>query len=178
MIVKGDQFAIVVSDVDDYIASAGKAFEHVAWVRDTVLAATLFDHDVKPEMGSFPSVRYEIAFNYDMIPALEFEIIRPISGRTVHSGLRPGSIGHVGCHLPEGKTFMDFLETLRAQGGIVGQIFSTTQHSSSKRFYQYAYVWFPNVPFPVKVIQRLDNEIGLSNAKVLQELYWGMFGGR
>ena len=178
----GEQFALVVNSIDDFIASSQINLGLKNWVQDDVNALTIFDldEDLHPrpygDGSSFPALRYQIAFNYDLIPGMEFEIIHPISGWSVHKDVKNGGFGHIGYHLPDKDTFVAHIARLLEQGGTVVQICVTTKHSSSKRFYQYAYVRFPNVPVPFKIIQRLEKCFTISEAESLKHMYTSLWG--
>jgi hypothetical protein len=130
---------------------------HTAWIRDEVHAVHLYGH---PAFRLGEEFQVKLAFNYELFPTMEFELIELVGGKTVQL-IQESTISHFGYHTkdqqPEGlDTLVEELKRLENAGLDILQVSETVKHAGTSRRYRYAFVFFPDVGAPVKIIQRMD----------------------
>lgn len=143
----------------------------LSWVRDTVEAAHLYVHpDYVGRLGLTFTV--ELAFNYDLMPGIEFELIQLLNGNT-YQLLCEGRYSHMGYHTRDDQSsdqaktdsLLTELKMLQQMNLTVMQVSQTIEHANTSRRYRYAFVsghLTNNVP--LKIIQRLA--VGTDQARV------------
>lgn len=149
-------------------------FEQVAFftkdLRDSVERFTeagfgTWTHDIAAGRSSLEDVdgdvpfRAKLAFNYDVIPGVEFELIEPLTVPNYIEVLEigHGCLAHVGVHV-EGEGMR---VAWKGRLGLYGPVQRTltTHHMNPNvgdRRYSYE-IWLSRfLPFPVKLIERLE----------------------
>ena len=144
-----EQIAIHVPDVDEAVERYVK-MGFGKWVQDMVSAHNVFA-DLESLHGS--SFVVDLAFNYNIVPGKEFELISPVEGRSCQLQACP-SLSHMGFHVEDLESVL-----LRwSDGGyVISQLTQTTHHTGTKRRYWYAFVdaW-KQLGYFVKIIQRFE----------------------
>ena len=113
------------------------------WVRDTVHAVHVYTnpHYLSAAIGSAFSVH--LAFNYDLIPGKELELIQLIDGQTVQlpedDDDREG-LAHLGYHIPDHELLVHELHWWIQQRHTVAQVSVTTDHTGTSQRYMYAFI--------------------------------------
>jgi hypothetical protein len=185
-----EQIATQTYDIDYSIQKMGEMGHH-NWVRDTVHAQHIFvAKGLKEDLGDEFTVK--LAFNYEVFPTHEFELIQLTSGRTVQLPVRQiaftggcnisnplTSISHFGYHVDDQNDFgedtlLREIKRVCALGAELCQISQTVDHANTPKRYRYAFVMFPAVGAPVKIIQRLSRDAEVSSLKQGIELFAGM----
>jgi hypothetical protein len=148
---KIEQMAIVTDNVDNFVRDASLLGKD-RWIIDEVVANHVFlDARIGAQILPEP-VRYKIAFNYDMIPERELEVIQGVIGRSVNissarysnwdrdsTGSAP--IAHYGYRVPNLETFEEEMQRWEAVGANVRQITLTSDHlrpNPSRYLYAFA----------------------------------------
>lgn len=166
-----DQIAARTTNIDKAVDDL-KRLGHQPWVRDTVEAVHLFGH---PAFVLGDAFKVRLAFNYELFPGLEYELIQIISGRTcqlteaVHETT---SMSHFGYHVPDpamdvnGRDHLvDELKRLEALGMVVAQVSQTVDHEGTSKRYRYAFVFFPTIGAPIKIIQRITDAMTVEQGR-------------
>lgn len=155
-----DQVAVRTTDMHrslDICAGQG----HRSWVRDTVTAQHLF---ARPDLNLGETFRVELAFNYEFLPGIEFELIRLVDGQTCQLPPTVFSLSHFGYHIAdqinepyeiEQDSLLVELRRQRAFGLEILQVSQTVAHENTQRRYRYAFVQLDPLMAPVKIIQRI-----------------------
>lgn len=144
-----EQIALTTLDIDARIRHLGtlhtfdgKPPKHSEWVHDCVQATHIYVHPdyMRGQIGGEFSVR--LAFNYDLIPGKELELIQLISGKTVQlvPGLMHDGLSHLGYHIPDSAWLFAELDWWAALGYPCAQVSVTTQHTGTAKRYLYAFV--------------------------------------
>ena len=158
-----DQVAMRTTSIDAQI-EIYKQLGHPEWLRDTVDAvhiykSTLAD-DLYRTLGE--SFKVGLAFNYSIIPGVEFELLEMLGGSTYQT-VMPGRMSHFGYHTKtdqaesgQDSLLLECLQWQHGYGARVIQISQTVLHKGTGRRYRYAYVQGGLTgDIPVKIIQRL-----------------------
>lgn len=146
------QLAVVSEDIDRDVARLTLA-GYDEWVRDEVTAQALV-------VGTGCIFRARLAFNYQMMDGVEFELIQPLTKPSYVSerGVQPGSIAHVGRHVDDEDEMAAAINSFRLDDML--QVCTTTDHTNPKvpptRRYMYSIYESNLMPWPVKLIQRLE----------------------
>lgn len=169
-----EQIAIKTFDVAQRVQDNAwtRAFdEHgqadlMKWKRDDVSAVHIYLHpDYMPvPIGS--SFRVRLAFNYDLIPGKELELIQLLEGQTVQLMLgEPGEgLSHLGYHIPDSMWLLTELDWWNVQGFACTQISVTTEHTGTNRRYLYAFVdTRQQIGAYTKIISRMTGSRDLSS---------------
>jgi hypothetical protein len=151
------QIALRTSDINKTVRRYVSSGVH-EWIRDTVDAMHIYLHpSIKELMGS--SFRVHLAFNYDVMAPLEFELLELIVGQSYQLNT-PGQLSHFGYHCNDQikndtlDTLVKELQDLQEEGFTVMQVSETVFHTGTRRRYRYAYV-NDRLGCPIKIIQRL-----------------------
>lgn len=151
-LVEIEQIAMVVPDVDQIIKQYDAAYGTTKWVIDEVDAVNI-DGDLE---GTKFSVK--LAFNYELFPGKEFELLQVLSGDTVQKTLRPpyaSALSHFGLHVADIDEWLDAHPDLKALG--MYQLVLTRRHSGTERRYRYALLKTKgDYGFILKLIQRVS----------------------
>lgn len=150
--VEIEQVAIVVPDIDVAVGLYDRLFGTTKWVRDDVEAANVG--------GSLGGSKFSarLAFNYELVPGKEFELIQIVSGRSIQQNLRPAyapGLSHLGLHVED----IDAWLAERPEFASVGmhQMVMTRNHSGTSRRYRYALLKTERTHgFVLKLIQRVS----------------------
>ena len=128
------------------------------WIRDIVTADNI---DGVLKGTSFEA---ELNFNYDAVPDMEFEILRPLSGhsaqwfpRTADVFAKQGASGmsHMGVHVEDIVAYIASHPLLATS--VLLQLTRTSHHSGTSRRYLYALVdTVQSLGFITKLIQRVE----------------------
>lgn len=134
------------------------------WVMDHVHAVHVYLHPryLRQPIGSAFEVR--LAFNYDLIPSRELELIQLVSGATVQliTGDPGEGLSHLGYHIPDSDVLRDELSWWNKMGHTIAQVSLTTDHLNTSRRYLYAFVdTLAKIGTYTKVIQRLSRPISV-----------------
>lgn len=155
---KFDQVAVQTVDVSRDIERLG-ALGHTQWVRDVVHAVHIHA-DPRFELGD--EFKVQLAFNYELLPGIEFEFIRSLFGRTCQ--LRLGQpLSHWGYHVKDQSSdlpgdsdpLVAELRRLAKSGLVIPQVSETVDHAGTSKRYRYAFAYVEALGAPVKIIQRL-----------------------
>jgi hypothetical protein len=131
------------------------------WVIDTVDAVHIYKHAaVYNELGE--SFRAHLAFNYEILPGIEFELLELVQGKSWQVMDDGGRMSHYGYHLKRDQSdtgpdsLLEELQRLRTKGILTMQVSQTLLHKNTSRRYRYAYVTGDLTGgIPIKIIQRL-----------------------
>lgn len=154
-----EQIAVHVPDVDDHI---GKIGNNLDWVRDRVDAV----HVYAPFNVLGESFQVELAFNYDLIPGKELELIQLRNGMSIQLYANT-QLSHFGYHLPDPEHLQEADERMLAElqqwqdaGAGVAQVSQTLLHAGTKMRYRYAFVdTRPSLGGWLKIIQRMPTAV-------------------
>lgn len=157
-----EQIAIRTSDIDKRIERVGVlhpyfgsqtpypeiGYANTKWVRDEVHAEHVYVHPAymggRVTAGMTFGVR--LAFNYQLIPTRELELIQLLHGDTVQlrqdRGLVVGDEGlsHLGYHVPDGYRLRQEIRYWNDQNFVCAQVSCTTVHSGTSKRYVYAFI--------------------------------------
>ena len=166
-----DQIARIVSTNMQHAVDMLTDNGYRQWVHDQVTAVHLFAH---PTFHLGETFEVTLAFNYEMFPGMEFELIRPVSGRTVQlvDG-RKSELSHFGYHVPDipppgiPDALQHELREWKRRNGEVVQVSQTVHHTGTTRRYRYAFVYHHAWGVPIKIIQRMHVSPINSEASVL-----------
>lgn len=159
-----DQVAQRTADINAQV-ELFSTFGLPQWVRDTVDAVHIYlDKDLVQQMDGVPvpsSFQAHLAFNYELIPGVEFELLELVQGYS-YQVAEPGRMSHYGYHLKRDQTvdgpdsLLEELQRLRVLGFKTMQVSQTVAHKNTSRRYRYAYVeGHLTGGIPIKIIQRL-----------------------
>lgn len=156
-----EQIAINVHDIDQHIAAIAPKHD-LNWVRDRVDAVHVYA--AFQTLGE--SFQVELAFNYDLIPGKELELIQLRNGMTVQL-IANGQLSHFGYHLPDPATLVDAdqrmvneLRLWQEAGAKICQVSQTLLHAGTKMRYRYAFAdTRASVGAWTKIIQRMPNAV-------------------
>jgi hypothetical protein len=128
------------------------------WVMDHVHAVHVYLHPryLRQPIGSAFEVR--LAFNYDIVPTKELELIQLCSGASVQliQGDPAEGLSHLGYHIPDSESLVNELTWWNSLDHTIAQVSLTTDHLNSSRRYLYAFVdTLAKIGTYTKVIQRL-----------------------
>lgn len=146
--LKIEQLAVEVPDAHRS-AFALKTFDFGKWVHDTVEAIHIF-----PRAIAGKTFKVKLAFNYKLVPGVEFEFISLEQGSSVQLVGRMGHHGpcHWGYHTDSLK---EELRKWASNGYEVVQISQTVDHTGTDRRYRYAFVDMRNTfGTYIKLIER------------------------
>jgi hypothetical protein len=144
-----EQIALKVVDRDRAITAIGDvlpitgAGEPMKWIRDRVSAVHVYlnSNYTKEAVGSGFSVA--LAFNYELMPLKELELIQLLTGFTVQLPSDEnfnGGLSHLGYHIKDGDSLFNELLWWNAGGYRVAQVSVTTDHTGTTKRYMYAFV--------------------------------------
>lgn len=167
-----DQVAQRTSDISAQI-ELFKSFGLQQWVRDTVDATHIY---LSSEVDLVePSFQAHLAFNYELIPGVEFELLELVKGYS-YQVAEPGRMSHFGYHLKRDQSesgpdsLLEELQRMRTFGIQTMQVSQTVAHKNTSRRYRYAYVQgHLTGGIPIKIIQRLlPRKAGEVEASLIQ----------
>lgn len=148
---KIEQIAMKTGDIEHRIQTIGDVYDRgpvtvmkfeTKWVRDTVRAKHVFVsplYMLPSQLGMEFGVH--LAFNYDIIPTRELELIQLDFGQTVQM-VRDERLGlaHLGYHIPDGGDLRHEVYDWNKRGFRCAQISMTLAHSGTPRRYLYAFI--------------------------------------
>lgn len=133
-----DQIAICTKQMDRRIAQIG---HDLKWVRDTVTAVNVFLHPKYTSRTPGDTFAVDLAFNYDLVPTRELELIRVVRGSTVQlESHRDGDLSHLGYHIADGDDLLAEILRWMDAGFTCGQVSQTINHTGTPKRYQYAFI--------------------------------------
>lgn len=151
-----DQLAIYTNNIDRSIENWRRA-GYDSWIEDTVTG----EAHIGPEAVTFKA---RLAFNYEAMPdGMELELIQPLTKPNYINdlGLQPGSVAHIGRHVHTAEEELAAIEQLAAHESI--QTTFTYDHTNVAipvdRAYRYVIKISPWLPFPVKLIRRVERVV-------------------
>lgn len=161
--LKIDQVAIAVPDVSSAIRQISHLFGESEWHRDVVVTTGTVDGQEAKETVA------ELAFNYDLIPGVEVELIHYLSGKNWHDyrfqrvSEQP-FLSHLGMHIDDQHEFNNVRAVALALGFPEIQHVNTLSHTNPaiKDSRRYEYVIFDThrlLGFDFKIIRRKGLEI-------------------
>lgn len=145
-----DQIALITFDIADrikripaiYLANdyTGAETKDSKWIHDTVHAVHVFGNHLAIEVGK--SFTVQLAFNYQIIPGRELELIHLVEGSTAqfyNHGGRDG-LSHLGYHIPNNGSLKDEIVWWNRLGYKCAQVSMTTDHQGTPQRYLYAFI--------------------------------------
>ena len=164
-----EQIAIKTQDIQTRIADIGPIYpfngspnieDHPAhatdWVVDEVTAVHVFLHPgyLAAVLGDKFSVR--LAFNYDIIPGRELELIQLLDGHSVQLDPPFQGLSHLGYHIVDDRSLFGELMWWEGRGYLCTQISATVSHTGTPKRYVYAFIdTRAQIGFYTKVISRV-----------------------
>lgn len=153
-----DQIAVVTKNSSKLISLLHRIFQPWAWHVDRVKACGAV-------FGKPAENVADLAFNYNLIPGVEFEVLEYVEGRNWHddgiygTGLTEPGLSHFGVHVTS-EQMETACKVLREAGYKVAQEVKTTSHTNPviKDSRWYHYVIFDtraDFGFDLKLIERL-----------------------
>jgi hypothetical protein len=155
------QIAFVSSNLSDEVRRLSQLGAS-KWIHDTVDAVHLWEREPDPDTRTF-GVR--LAFNYELFPDKELELIQLLEGRTCQliPLCGPRVVSHVGYHVTDYVSDPDAIEReivyWHGLGSPCLQVSQTVRHAGTSQRYRYAFVFDRHFPQPmwVKIIQRIGS---------------------
>jgi len=163
-----EQIAFRTANMDHAIAGIHRVHPFIPytpletkWVTDRVTAVHVYTHHDYFTHGVHPGDLFNVklAFNYDLIPGRELELIQLMSGITVQlPGNHTSGLSHLGYHIPDGAILYDEIQWWKDRNFPCAQISATTEHSGTEKRYLYAFIdTRPVLGVFTKVIARVMN---------------------
>jgi hypothetical protein len=148
-----EQIALKTRDITQRIKDVGPIYpfnghmtrnaEPTKWVLDRVHAVNIYLHPDYSCAAVGTGFEVQLAFNYDLIPGRELELIQLLSGETVQ--LRGDEsdnegLSHLGYHIPDADDLRRECEWWSVLKRTVVQVSVTTDHSGTSKRYMYAFI--------------------------------------
>lgn len=145
-----EQIAIKTRDITQRIKTLESIYpfhdpsiaESTKWVLDKVHAVHIYLHPeyIRQPVGS--GFEVQLAFNYDIIPGRELELIQLLTGETVQlmEGEPGEGLSHLGYHIRDTDRLLKELNWWNTLGHIVTQVSITTDHTGTSKRYMYAFI--------------------------------------
>ena len=173
---KIEQVAIVAANIEEKIRKF-KSIGYKDWVFDTVT----FDGTTYEKDGTANKVENgiaKLAFNYEILPGKEFEILEYKKGRSWHDvyGLADGSLSHMAFHT---KNLEKSVQEQVSAGWEIVQKIETKKHENeniSDRKYKYVIMKKEGIPFFLKIIFRVklqtdDENLVVKDLEMMDKFY-------
>jgi len=147
-----EQIAIKTRDIAKRIKDVGLMYpfnghmtqnaEETKWILDRVNAVNIYLHPNYSKAAVGSQFAVQLAFNYDIIPNRELELIQLLNGETVQlmQGEPGEGLSHLGYHIPDTDRLIQELEWWNVLGYIVAQVSVTTDHTGTSKRYMYAFI--------------------------------------
>lgn len=147
-----EQIAIKTRDITQRIKDIGPIYpfnghmtrnaESLKWILDQVHAVNVYLHPDYSRRAVGSAFDVQLAFNYDLIPGRELELIQLLGGETVQlmQGEPGEGLSHFGYHVLDNERLRAELEWWNVLGFVVTQVSVTTDHTGTSKRYMYAFV--------------------------------------
>lgn len=165
--MKIEQIAMPVENLRDTQRLFGTSYKD--WTEDVVKNRILWS---KHRQMIDTEFELHLAFNYTLVPGIEFELLKILGGKPYQSTFPQGRIGHIGFHTRPEMSLIAEIESQRQLNAHPVQVSVTTVHLSPKVTGRYMYALLDTVSTIgclTKIIHRLKEPESYSDSAIE---YW------